>query len=474
MERLQQLFIAFTELMKQYPWLGFAVSAWGLAVFTMIFRSFPAKVWGFIKRQCSTTLVFDSSYLTGDKDTFDELMRWFGENKYANLSRTIRIYFRWIPSADNPNVQRRGPVVGVSEDRQLIFWEGMPCLVSCAREGGEKMMQSEFTPYIVTIVRLGRNRESVVRLVTTMQERSAIDAPIKRKLVNSDWHFSGAVRHRPLHTVATNNNLVERIITEIERFTANEKWYLDRGIPYKLCFCLYGPPGTGKNTIVRAVASQLRRGVDYVNLRSTTDNALAQALLNSGNTKSLILFDDFDLDNFKPRSNVLKTKDQFEIIPVAGEDLLKKDEAESKSEEKGELVTLQGLLSILDGEDTPHGRIFFLTTNDLANLDKSVTRPGRIDFMEYVGLLEDAAIKRYIIGQYALSEKEAAHHLDVVKFNPLTGAELEQLYKQHRHDVRGLIRDLMSSGIDNADESPSDACSIRGRDSRQELENAAI
>lgn len=69
MLRLQELFIAFTSMMKEYSWLGFAVSAWGLTIVTLVFRRVPAAVFGFLKRQLSTTLVFDSSYTTGDRNT---------------------------------------------------------------------------------------------------------------------------------------------------------------------------------------------------------------------------------------------------------------------------------------------------------------------------------------------------------------------------------------------------------------------
>lgn len=454
MLRLQELFIAFTSMMKEYPWLGFAVSAWGLTILTLVFRKVPSAIFGFLRRQLSTTLVFDSSYTTGDRDTFDELMKWFGENRYAGLSRTIRIYFRWIQDPNNPNTSLRRPVIGVSENRQLIFWEGLPCLVSCSREGGDKMIQSEYTPYIVTIVRLGRNRESVIRLVETMQKQASIDIPVKRKLTGSDWFFTGAVRKRPLHTVATNNNLVESIVARIREFDANEQWYLDRGIPYKLCICLYGPPGTGKNTIVRAVASELKRGIDYVNLSSTTDHFLSQALLTSGNTRALILFDDFDLDNFKPRNEKLRTN----IAAPTLEEKAPAEEPKSASEneeEKG--VTLRGILSVLDGEDTPHGRIFFMTTNDISNLDKAITRPGRMDMIEYVGLLEDRAIKTYIKGQYELDSKQAAHRFAGLRFNPVSGAQLEQLYKQYPLDLDSLIRELalISKENTNGDSFPA-------------------
>ncbi len=43
------------------------------------------------------------------------------------------------------------------------------------------------------------------------------------------------------------------------------------------------------------------------------------------------------------------------------------------------LVTLSGLLNVLDGVASEEGRVFFATTNYLDRLDEALLRPGRID-----------------------------------------------------------------------------------------------
>lgn len=41
--------------------------------------------------------------------------------------------------------------------------------------------------------------------------------------------------------------------------------------------------------------------------------------------------------------------------------------------------TLSGLLTVLDGVNARQGRVFIMTTNHPARLDKALARPGRID-----------------------------------------------------------------------------------------------
>jgi len=52
--------------------------------------------------------------------------------------------------------------------------------------------------------------------------------------------------------------------------------------------------------------------------------------------------------------------------------------------DKGEGITLSGLLNALDGVATPHGLITVMTTNHREVLDDALIRPGRVDLDEKI------------------------------------------------------------------------------------------
>ncbi|MCC7261678.1 MAG: AAA family ATPase [Candidatus Latescibacteria bacterium] len=61
----------------------------------------------------------------------------------------------------------------------------------------------------------------------------------------------------------------------------------------------------------------------------------------------------------------------------------------------GNEVTMAGLLSVLDGVVAQEGRIVFLTTNHLPQLDPALIRPGRIDLQEHLGFVTPDQARRF-------------------------------------------------------------------------------
>jgi SpoVK/Ycf46/Vps4 family AAA+-type ATPase len=67
-----------------------------------------------------------------------------------------------------------------------------------------------------------------------------------------DWErFGDARRKRPLDSVILDKGIKERIVDDVKDFLGRQKWYVDRGIPYRRGYLLYGPPGSGKRYLFR-------------------------------------------------------------------------------------------------------------------------------------------------------------------------------------------------------------------------------
>ncbi|MCC5731012.1 AAA family ATPase, partial [Klebsiella pneumoniae] len=108
-----------------------------------------------------------------------------------------------------------------------------------------------------------------------------------------------------------------------------------------------------------------------INLRSIGgDDGLAGALedISSG---VLVILEDVD--------SILATHSR------EGEDAPTDDDRED--------VTLGGLLNVLDGQMTPHGCIFGLTTNYLDRLDKAIYREGRVECLEELGYMDNFQLR---------------------------------------------------------------------------------
>ena len=67
---------------------------------------------------------------------------------------------------------------------------------------------------------------------------------------SNDWRqFGNAKDKRSLKSVILRQGQKERIVSDIEEFISNSKWYKDREIPYRRGYLLHGPPGKYRITI---------------------------------------------------------------------------------------------------------------------------------------------------------------------------------------------------------------------------------
>jgi len=174
--------------------------------------------------------------------------------------------------------------------------------------------------------------------------------------------FGNPRRKRPLDSVILDAGVKERIVADIQDFMASNKWYHDRGIPYRRGYLLHGPPGTGKSSFIQALAGHLNYDIAILNLseRGLTDDRLSH-LLTVIPQRTLVLLEDIDVAFANRRMQA---------------------EADGYN---GANVTFSGLLNALDGVASAEERIIFLTTNHVERLDEALIRPGRVDMTVRLG-----------------------------------------------------------------------------------------
>ena len=74
---------------------------------------------------------------------------------------------------------------------------------------------------------------------------------------------------------------------------------------------------------------------------------------------------------------------------------------DEEEEPRKSLVTLAGLLNVLDGVTSQEGRIVIMTSNFASKLDKALTRPGRIDHQVYLGNMSPESARLMFLRMYA-------------------------------------------------------------------------
>lgn len=316
-----------------------------------VVRSWPNKVWQFVKRQ--SMIVIDIP----DKDeAFGWINLWLADHNYTKKwSRLLTV------KTVNEDRENNRPTIIFSPAPGLHYLWYKRRLMVLSRErqnlGGNSdgSVRDPFREYF-TIRLLGRRRDIAFSLINEAYE--LVNPYVSGKLTvyraatYGEWVVSSKVPKRLPESVILPVGVFDSLIQDVEQFLGHEQWYIDRGIPYRRGYLFYGPPGNGKTSAVVAIATYFNLNVGIINLGSPgmSDNTFMDLLSNIPKN-TIVLFEDVD-------------------CIVNGRKVESKD------------VTFSGFLNALDGLNSSHGQLVFMTTNHKESLDAALVRPGRCDVQE--------------------------------------------------------------------------------------------
>lgn len=201
-------------------------------------------------------------------------------------------------------------------------------------------------------------------------------------LVDKSWMFTQddfeqASQDDPLRGLYFEPHVLEHF-QKAKRWMDMGKWYSERHIPWRRGWLLHGPGGTGKSSIARGLAITLGIPVYQYYLATLSDQEFAQKWANMS-TPCVALFEDFD--------NVFHGRE-----PVS----------EHMS------LSFDTILNHISGVDSTDGVFLVVTTNRLDKIDPAMgvsheggslsTRPGRIDTVIEVGLMDEACRRALVLG----------------------------------------------------------------------------
>lgn len=225
---------------------------------------------------------------------------------------------------------------------------------------------------------------------------------------NSDGETKmlGPIGSKQFEHIFLNDNLVETIKADVDKFINSEEQYCKLGIKYKRTYLFYGPAGTGKSSLATAIANHSGRNILSINVSKDMTDATLIKVIAGRPDKAIILFEDIDclFANLKRSESVEESK-------------------EGEKKDNSIKVTLSCILNILDGAYTPEDVIFILTTNHIDKLDDAIRRDGRTDLKLEITRPNVATITRYL--EYVHDKTGKPINIDVSEDTSL--ATLEKL-----------------------------------------------
>lgn len=263
------------------------------------------------------------------------------------------------------------------------------------------------------------------------------------------------------------------LLDDARDFLRSEKWYADRGIPFRRGYLLHGVPGSGKSSLIHALAGQLQLDIYVVSLSASwiSDNTLT-TLMGRVPARCVLLLEDLDAafvrsttrddddsnddgDDEKGNNGGVGSADSFPSFTSGfsssassggfstaygyNNSRSSRKNRHSRSDGLSEMNTLSlsGLLNALDGVAASEGRLLFATTNHLERLDPALCRPGRMDvWVEFKNASRWQA--EALFRNFFPSEEE-----EEISEEEVEGLDIDKNVQVHSRDGRGKVRTVI-------------------------------
>ncbi|RYO94192.1 hypothetical protein DL766_002723 [Monosporascus sp. MC13-8B] len=409
-----------------------------------------------------------------DDEIYNILMAWIARQRFSqgarrfvvntNLNSRSWYLWRWDEDEEEEECEEDGQTPSARKNKKkalsytpsfgihYFFYRGHPLLFrrSANREQNSYMLVSEREE--VSLSCFGRNpwilkellHEARQQYLEKDEQRTLIYRGMsKQGSLDPTWQRCLARTPRPFSTVILNEKTKKDLIDDVTDYLSpsTQRWYSNRGIPYRRGYLLHGPPGTGKSSLSLALAGFFKMRIYIVSLSSVTANEESlSSLFAELPRRCVVLLEDIDTAGLThTRENPNQNQDQgtedssdgtFPRPNTMGDP--NKNNTNDPPQPTGRL-SLSGLLNILDGVASQEGRVLIMTTNHLEKLDKALIRPGRVDMIVKFGLADNEMIFAIFRAIYAHLEGDDAPE-------PVEGLELDPDARKAREEEKAKRR----------------------------------
>ncbi len=144
----------------------------------------------------------------------------------------------------------------------------------------------------VTLTAIGRDKSVYEHILLEAREIALRESEGKTIMYiprGTEWReFGHPKRKRPISSVVLDEGISQHVLTDIQEFIGNQKWYVDRGIPYRRGYLLYGPPGCGKSSYITALAGMFGFGCIFFHRAECCFRSIRKRRTNC--TEDILLF----------------------------------------------------------------------------------------------------------------------------------------------------------------------------------------
>jgi len=406
----------FSEILNQLSggneFIKGALSLWILGVVTFLCKNIPAQVFNIIKHYCITELTFNNC--SGEQEmVMTSFHKWLKPYINENMSRTLSITSTWhVGSA----------ILGIGYGTHLFFFNKRLFWINKKKleSSGSERQKDE-----IILSTIGRSHKPFIKICKEfIPKKSENEINLFHLNLNGEWETYQNPPKRNLDTIALSPKLKENIQTQINHFLANKSWFYKSGLPYKLTYLLYGEPGGGKTSLIKAIASEYNMNICVINITSLSDNIFERACATIPKN-SVLIIEDFDSNS---------------IVSRREKNSLKNNNVNIMSD--FQMLSLTGILNVLDGINPLDSCIIFLTTNYLENIDKAIYRKGRVDYLIEITKISGDDIKSYCKRIFPNYTK-----FDDFTFNSAMGCKLNEALLYGKNDPEMFLKSLEQNKI---------------------------
>ncbi|KAI5866227.1 BCS1 N terminal-domain-containing protein [Durotheca rogersii] len=428
-----------------------------------------------------------------DDEIYNIIMAWVARQKFSQTARRFVVntnlnsrswYLRWDEDEEESESRASGERDRKKRDLAFTpsfgthyFWYRGRLLVfrrTSNREQSSHMPVSEREE--ISVSSFGRNPWILKELLREARQIYAQKDEHKTLIYRGSlklgsgepaWQRCMARSNRPFSTVILNEKTKQDLIDDITDYLdpATQRWYANRGIPYRRGYLLHGPPGTGKSSLSLALAGFFKMRIYIVSLSSVIANEESLgSLFSELPRRCVVLLEDIDTAGLTHTRDESQPgpQNQIDNSDSDNEPSGKKTASDSNNESntKNTRLSLSGLLNILDGVASQEGRVLIMTTNHIEKLDRALIRPGRVDMVVNFGLADTAMTSA--IFQAIFAQLEGDNDLEATSSPPLESQskeriEEEKARKREADDARvSALADEFASKIPAHEFSPAE------------------
>lgn len=323
-------------------------------------------------RQVSTTV-----FINGTDTNYTTFKIWLDKTNKAKNSRNLLLSNVFLVSSRAANSIRKNLLFSFGKGTHWVLLNGILTKLTfhLTELNNGELAES------VSITLFTRSRDKISRLFHECQNEAQDDGCIRVFMYSGYWKTISGIKRRGIETYASEENISENILNDLNSFLNREDFYQNRGLPYRRGYLFYGKPGTGKTSLISVIASELKLPLYILplgNIGCDKDLITAIAGVPSG---AALVFEDIDTFSF------CQTREP-------ANDETEEDQANSTK------ISLSALLNAIDGLASGKKRIVIMTSNHPEKLDPALIRPGRIDVTSEIKPLSYEAVNKYLENFY--------------------------------------------------------------------------